>query len=127
MSPGPALGEEMSLQVGPKLDWRLAHCFCALADTISASPPSFTPTVTPVPVADRPMVSALDGFAGPCVGCLNTVALVLAEVKRRTTAGGGLLLTRWFAFFAYGDRRPKSLTRGPRPPCQRLVHCFRRR
>jgi hypothetical protein len=50
-----------------------------------------------------------------------------AEVKRRTTAGGGVLLTRRFAFSAHGGRRPKSMTRGPGPPCQRLVHCFRRR
>jgi hypothetical protein len=33
----------------------------------------------------------------------ETGLLVLAEVKRRTTAGGGLLLTRRFAFFALGD------------------------
>jgi hypothetical protein len=53
--------------------------------------------------------------------------LLLAEVKRRTTAGGGVLLTRRFAFSAHGGRRPKSMTHGPRPPCQRRVRCFRRR
>jgi hypothetical protein len=52
VAPGPASGKEMSLQVGPKLDRRLAHCFCALADVITASPSSVTPTVTPVPAAD---------------------------------------------------------------------------
>jgi hypothetical protein len=50
-----------------------------------------------------------------------TGLLVSAEVKRCTTAGGGVLLTRRFAFSAHGGRRPRSMTRGPRPPCQRLV------
>jgi hypothetical protein len=49
---GPASGEDMSLQVGPKLDCRLARCFCALAGEITVSPPSNTPTATPVPVDD---------------------------------------------------------------------------
>jgi hypothetical protein len=54
--------------------------------------------------------------------------LVSTEVKRRTTVGGGVLLTRRFAFSAHGGRRPRSMTRGPGPPCQRLVRCwFRRR
>jgi hypothetical protein len=43
------------------------------------------------------------------------------EMKRR----GGLLLAWRFAFFAHGDRRPRRMTRGPEPPCQRLVRCFR--
>jgi hypothetical protein len=42
--------------------------------------------------------------------------LVLAEVKRRTTAGGGVLLTRRFAFSVHGGRRSRSMTRGPGPP-----------
>jgi hypothetical protein len=46
----------------------------------------------------------------------KTGLLVSAEVKRRTTMGGGLLLSRWFTFFALGDRRPRSMTRGPGPP-----------
>jgi hypothetical protein len=52
VAPRPASGEDTSLQVGPKLDWRLARCFRALADVITASPPSVTPTVTSVPAAD---------------------------------------------------------------------------
>jgi hypothetical protein len=58
---------------------------------------------------------------------LETGLLVLAEVKRRTTGGGGLLLTRQFAFLALEDRRPRSMTHGPGPPRQRLVRCFWRR
>jgi hypothetical protein len=57
----------------------------------------------------------------------ETGPLVSAEVKRHTTVGGGPLLTRRFAFFALKDRRPRSMTCGPEPPCQRLGRCFRRR
>jgi hypothetical protein len=52
VAPGPTSGEDTSLQVGPKLDWRLARHFRALADVITASPPSVTPTATSVPAAD---------------------------------------------------------------------------
>jgi hypothetical protein len=55
----------------------------------------------------------------------ETRLLVLAEAKRRTAANGGVLLTRQFAFYAHGDRRPRSMTSRPGPPCQRLVRCFR--
>jgi hypothetical protein len=54
-------------------------------------------------------------------------ALLSAETKGRITAGGGVLLTRRFAFIAHGDRRPRSMTRGPGPPRQRLGCWFRRR
>jgi hypothetical protein len=30
VAPGPTSGEDTSLQVGPKFDWRLARCFRAL-------------------------------------------------------------------------------------------------
>jgi hypothetical protein len=49
---GPASGEDTSLQVGPKLDCRLACYFCALAGKITTRPPPNTPTATPVPAAD---------------------------------------------------------------------------
>jgi hypothetical protein len=49
---GPTSGEDTSLQVGPKPDWRSARCFRALADVITARPSSVTPTVTFVPAAD---------------------------------------------------------------------------
>jgi hypothetical protein len=52
VAPGPTLGEDTSLQVGPKLGWRLACRFCALADVITASPPSVTPTAMSVPATD---------------------------------------------------------------------------
>jgi hypothetical protein len=49
---GPTSGEDTSLQVGPKLDWRLVRRFRAFADVITASPPSVTPTAMSVPAAD---------------------------------------------------------------------------
>jgi hypothetical protein len=46
--------------------------------------------------------------------------LLSAEMKRRITAGGGVHLTRQFTFSAHRGRRPRSMTRGPELPCQRL-------
>jgi hypothetical protein len=77
MAPGLALGEGTSLQVGPKLDSRLARRFRALADIITVSPPSVTSTIMLVPAANWHVTSALDGFTGPCAGCLGTTALIL--------------------------------------------------
>jgi hypothetical protein len=58
---------------------------------------------------------------------LGTGPLLSAKIKRRSTAGGGVLFTRRFAFCAHGGRRPRSMTRGPGPPCQRLGHLGVRR
>jgi hypothetical protein len=52
VAPGPASGKDTSLQVGPKLDCRWVRCFRVFAGVITASPPSFMPTSTPVPAAD---------------------------------------------------------------------------
>jgi hypothetical protein len=57
----------------------------------------------------------------------QTGLLLSTEVKRRTTAGGGVLLMRRFAFSVHGGRCPRSMTRGPGPPCQRLGHFGARR
>jgi hypothetical protein len=43
--------------------------------------------------------------------------LLSAEMKRRTTVDGSVLLTWRFTFSAHGGRRPRSMTRGPGPPC----------
>jgi hypothetical protein len=75
-------------------------------------------TQRPTPKGNDSWARAPVSEAGP---------LLSMEMKRRTTVGGGLLLTRRFAFFALGDRRPRSMTRGPGPPCQRLGRCLRRR
>jgi hypothetical protein len=52
MAPGPASGEDASLQVGPESDWRLDHCFRAPVAAITAGPPMTTPTAVPIPMAD---------------------------------------------------------------------------
>jgi hypothetical protein len=52
VAPGPTSGEDTSLLVGPKLDWRMARRFPAFADVITANPPSVTPTAMAVPAAD---------------------------------------------------------------------------
>jgi hypothetical protein len=46
----------------------------------------------------------------------ETESLFSAKMKRRTTAGGGSLLARRFAFFALGDPHTSCMTCGPRPP-----------
>jgi hypothetical protein len=73
VAPGPALGEDASLQVGPESDWRLACCSCAPIDAITAGPPMATPTATPVPMADWPVAFVLNVTVGPCVGCLESL------------------------------------------------------
>jgi hypothetical protein len=52
VAPGPTSGEDTSLQVGPNPDWRLVRRFCAVADVITANPPSVTPTAMSVPAVD---------------------------------------------------------------------------
>jgi hypothetical protein len=76
VAPGPTSGEDTSLQVGPKLDWRLARRFRAPADVITTRLPSVTPTATSVLVADLTRGPILDGFAGPHARRLDTAALV---------------------------------------------------
>jgi hypothetical protein len=66
----------------------------------------------------RPMPKEHDSWAR--VPVPEAGPLLSAKVKRRTTAGGGMLLTWRFAFSTHGGRRPRSMTRGPGPPCQRL-------
>jgi hypothetical protein len=53
--------------------------------------------------------------------------LLSAETKKRTTADGSVLHTRRFTLSAHGGRCPRSMTRGPGPPCQRLGHPGARR
>jgi hypothetical protein len=52
VAPGPTSGKDTSLQVGPKLDWRLARRFRAFADVITANPPLVTPTAKSAPAVD---------------------------------------------------------------------------
>jgi hypothetical protein len=73
----------------------------------------------------RPTPKEYDSWARALV--LEVGALLSVETKRRITASGGVLLTRMFAFSAHGGRRPRSMTRGPGPPRQRLGHPGARR
>jgi hypothetical protein len=52
VAPGPTSGEDTSLQVWPKLDWRMARRFRAFTDVITANPPSVMPTAMSVLAAD---------------------------------------------------------------------------
>jgi hypothetical protein len=69
----------------------------------------------------RPTPKEYDLWAWPLVP--EAGPLFSAKMKRRD----GLLLAWRFAFFAHGDQRPRSMTRGPRPPCQRLGRLGARR
>jgi hypothetical protein len=81
--------------------WRAPHAAVRLLHTRRSTPKEYDSLAwAPVPEA-APLLSA--------------------EMKRRTTAGGGVLLRR-FAFSAHGGRRPRSMTRGPGPLRQRLGH-----
>jgi hypothetical protein len=71
-------------------------------------------TRRPIPKEDDSWARAPVSEAGP---------LLSAEMKRR----GGSLLAWRLAFFAHGDRRPRRMTRGPGPLCQRLGHLGARR
>jgi hypothetical protein len=129
VAPGPTSGEDTSLQVGPMFDWRLACCFCAPVGVITAGPPLVTPTAMPVPAADWPVTSALNGFVGPCAGCLKMLHWFW-KFNFSVFCGDPEEARYWrkrrcdFSVRRY--RCPRSMTRGPRPPCQRLGCWFRR-
>jgi hypothetical protein len=57
-----------------------------------------------------PWARALVSKAGP---------LVSAKMKGSTTMGGGMLLTRRFAFFALRNQHTTCMTCGTGPPCHR--------
>jgi hypothetical protein len=111
VAPGPASGEGTSLQVGLKLDRRLACCFRALADIITVSLPSVTSTATPVPAANWPVTSALDGFTGPRAGCLGTAALILKFhliYLLREPRGGAILVRAAVRLLCTQEPMPKE-------------------
>jgi hypothetical protein len=54
-------------------------------------------------------------------------AISFGGAKRRTTASGGVLFTRQFAFSAHRNRRARCMTCWPGPPCQKLDRWLRRR
>jgi hypothetical protein len=84
MAPGPASGEDVSLQVVPESDWRLDRCSRAPVAAITAGPPMAMPTAAPIPTADRPVTIVLNGTIGPCVGLPRVAALVLKNLPFQT-------------------------------------------
>jgi hypothetical protein len=122
VAPGPTSGEDTSLQVGPKPGWRLVRRFRALADVITASPPSITPTATFVPAPPTH-----DGFAGPCAGCFDTVALVLKIhllCPLRRPRGGAVLARAAVQLLCTQEPVPKeddSWARAPTSETEPLV------
>jgi hypothetical protein len=52
VAPGPASGEDASLQAELESDWWLDRCFRAPVAAITAGPPMATPTAVPIPTAD---------------------------------------------------------------------------
>jgi hypothetical protein len=73
VAPGPASGEDASLQVGLESDWRLACCSCTPVDAITTVPPTVMPTATPIPMVDWPMTFVLNVTVGPCAGFLESL------------------------------------------------------
>jgi hypothetical protein len=49
VTPGPALGEDASLQVGLESDWRLDRCSCVPVAAITVGLPMAMPTAAPIP------------------------------------------------------------------------------
>jgi hypothetical protein len=125
VAPGPASGEDASLQVGPEFDWRSARCSCAPVDAFSAGPPMVTPTATPAPTADWPVTSVLNVFVGPCAGCLESLHRFLKFIF--LVFCDGLEEARYWRerrcdLPAPRNRHTGCMTCGPGPPCQRLDH-----
>jgi hypothetical protein len=111
VAPGPTSGEDTSLQVGPKLVWRLARRFRALADVITASPSSVTPTTTSIPATDLPSAPMPDGFVGPRARRLDTATLVLKNhllCLLRRPRGGAVLVRAAVRSFCTQELTPKE-------------------
>jgi hypothetical protein len=73
VAPGPASGEDASLQVGPESGWRLDSCSHAPVAAITAGLPMALPTVAPIPMADWPVTIVLNALLGHARGCLESL------------------------------------------------------
>jgi hypothetical protein len=92
VAPGPASGEDASLQVGPESGWRLDCCFCAPVDAITVVLPMVMPAVAPIPTVDWPvhLVSLLGharGASSHCTGSENLSFQSSATAPRRRGIG----------------------------------------
>jgi hypothetical protein len=86
VAPGPASGEDASLQVGPKSGWRLDCCSRAPVAAITTGPPMALPTAVLIPTADWPVPIVLNGTIGSCVELPRVTALVLKNLPFQTPA-----------------------------------------
>jgi hypothetical protein len=77
VAPGPALGGDTILLVGPESYWRLACCSCVPIDAVAAAPPMVTPTAMLVFTVDRPVTLALSAHCWAMRGVPRVAALVL--------------------------------------------------
>jgi hypothetical protein len=120
VAPGPASGEDASLQVGPESDCWLDRCSCAHVAAITADPPMAIPTAMPAPTANWPMTIVLNVTIGPCAGVPRVAALVLKNLpfqipvtapRKRAICASGVVV-----FSALGNRRAGCMTCGPGPP-----------
>jgi hypothetical protein len=75
--PGPALGENTILLVGPEFYWRLACRSCTPVDAVAAGLPMVTSTAMPIFMVDRPVTLALSAHCWAMRGVPRVVALVL--------------------------------------------------
>jgi hypothetical protein len=97
VAPGPASGEDASLQVGPESVWWLDCCFRAPIAAITVCLLMTTPTVVPILMAGGPVTVVLNGIAWPCARLPRVAALVLKNftfsesvtVPRRQGIGAG--------------------------------------
>jgi hypothetical protein len=128
---GWAVGFGGSEETHYRRRWRAPHATVRLLRTRRPTPEEHDSWArAPVPEAGPLLSAGMKRHTTAGGGVLltrRTGPLLSAEVKRRTTAGGGVLLTRRFAFSAHGGRHPRSMTRGPGPSCQRLGHLGTRR
>jgi hypothetical protein len=72
------------------------------------------------------VTSALNGFVGPCAGCLELLHWFNFFVFYGGPEEARYWRERRCDFSVLRNRRPRRMTRGPRPPCQRLGCWFRR-
>ena len=137
MGPGPrvrdwAVGFDGGEEAHYRRRWRAPHAAVRLLRTRRPTPKKHDSWAqASVPEAGPLLVSAevkrRTTAGGGVLLTRQTGPLLSVEVKRRTTVGGSVLFTRQFAFSAHRTWRARCMTCGPGPPCQRLDRWLRRR
>jgi hypothetical protein len=135
VAPRPTSGEDESLQVGPKL----VLCFNMARLVIDASFQCVLMHSPLIRLQSRQLPYLSPRLTDPWPPCLVVLSghtwgasIPLHWFKKFPSAfcrgpkEAHYRRERRFALFAPGIRRPRSMTRGPRPPCHRLGCCFLR-